>query len=155
MAALHVHYAPAVVVVLLLACAVQLGSSAPTSCYSGGGNTAPVPMVGLPAGSDLVCVRYCFTCTSDDTACSVSQSAAHAVLPGYATVESTTAAEMAAMPFVYSSFYSCSTTNCNTPVSNLCVSGGSTTSSAAARGGAARAAAVAAVAAALELAAVY
>jgi hypothetical protein len=112
-------------VLLLVACAASLASAAPTSCFYGFGGVAPVP---YPAAD--TCVRYCFPCTPGDGACSASQISSGAIIPAYAPISASTAASMAAYPSQYINLYSCTTTNCNTPVANLCTAtpGGGTAS---------------------------
>ena len=109
-------------VLLLVVCAATLASASPSSCYSGS-SSAPVTLssmgAAIPAG-DYVCVRYCFTCTAGDGACSASQVSSNAILPSYSYVDSSTASSMAGFASMYPNFYQCSTTDCNTPVTNLC-----------------------------------
>jgi hypothetical protein len=112
---------------LLCACVVQPALGAPTSCYVDSGAAMPVTMASLgqamPAGSN-VCVRYCFTCSVGDTACTNAQIASSAVLSSYSVVDSATASQMAAVPAMYINLYSCATTNCNTYVANCSASVG-------------------------------
>ena len=112
---------------LLCACAAQPALGAPTSCYIDSGAAQPVTMASLgqsmPAGN-IVCIRYCFTCSVGDTACTNAQIASSAVLASYTIVDSATATQMATAPGTYMNLYSCATTNCNTYVANCSASAG-------------------------------
>ena len=111
---------------LLCACAAQPVLGPPTSCYVDSGAAQPVTMASMgttmPAGN-MVCVRYCFTCTAGDQACTTAQISSSAVLPAYTFVDSATASQMAAVPALYVNMYSCATTDCNTYVANSCAAG--------------------------------
>jgi hypothetical protein len=116
---------------LSLCLAVAFGVAAvaaePTSCYTGSGGSAPVMSSSVvpslpagPAGDPNVCVRYCFICSADDTACTSAQAASATVLAAYTVVSTSTAASMAAAPTFYINSFSCSTNNCNVPVASAC-----------------------------------
>ena len=112
---------------LLCACAAQPVLGAPTSCYIDSGAAQPVTMASMgqpmPAGNN-VCVRYCFTCSAGDTACTSAQISSSAVLGSYSIVDSVSATQMAALPGIYINLYSCATTNCNTYAANCSAASG-------------------------------
>jgi len=116
--------------------AISASSAVPASCYVDSGmGIIPITTSSVQGGSvvmpaGLACVRYCLACSTGDAACTSAQIASSTLLPRYSYVPISTAGGMAAMPSVYPSFSSCTTTNCNTPVQSTYCSSTSAASAA-------------------------
>lgn len=111
---------------LFLAIGTVVGT--PTSCYTGSDNTVfttasqGYTLDSTTMGSNFVCIRYCFC---GNTSCSASQISASVGRAAYSIASADTAAVMAAysrelLAHTYWNVFACSTSNCNSPLTNLC-----------------------------------
>mmetsp|Transcript_56278 Transcript_56278/g.132615 ORF Transcript_56278/g.132615 Transcript_56278/m.132615 type:complete len:152 (+) Transcript_56278:105-560(+) len=95
-------------------------SAAPTKCIMSTPGDPTSMEIPADAGDDVQCVRYCFTCTSDDTACTAGEIETSAVKPAYIYNIKETIDQMKTMPSVYINLFACTTDDCNVVAADAC-----------------------------------
>ncbi len=100
-------------VVLFVLLALVAATSASLTCYSGVGNTVTTTTVEDPT---YICLRYDFTCSPSDGACTAEEGAKGVTKTAYIVSTQDTCNTMRANPTLYRNVYCCSTNQCNAPI---------------------------------------